>query len=887
MLSWQRGIFLNKVSSSQFGLLATTEVTRDTCVWEDRGPSAFLRAGTLQPESAPPSVSAFEPAAAAAAGTPLEWGDPFDAFATSRLRPEAQTDPPEDTSPPQISAGLPLRWPREAEGSPGTALEETLAGGGSLGKEPWGTSLESSPGPPPLQGAGGPLGACEEDARLHWKEAEVANSGGGGQQASPVEAPATVSGAALPLSSALGSSVSPLGSLERCPLWAPTESRRERPAVLPLGTAHTSEPETGEDASAGTCGWDPARQEPAALQMPPEEANRLGGSAEEGRGLPLESWEPRGAGRQATEAAPAKPPRTFSSLSLEEEANRALGGTQARCGSREGPGGAADGQGPPVDDGSTPGVIGAGGGNVGRGTERRLLPAADDSPARANELTRQAGSLGDLVRAANEGAGGAKQLETCPGKPGLEGGGGEPCEGLSSDTRPEEGGLGPFGPPPEPSPSVLFWTALEEQLLQSWAGASPEQPRGLGEGPLDHRPGLEQGDRAALTSSPEADPAASHSSRAPLALSASPRVLVSGGLRQGPRGSSSASDSELSSSWSDDRVVDFKKANFWQAERGEEEGSPSGNPFVSRVSPQKNPFVETFQVSLAAGPSLRDHHSEAAPQGLLPATLLCDQPAAPFPHDHQPLAFSTPSLEEEAAVSSGEFDFPSPIVPPATREGSAASSLLAARLSLALPAPSSDAAASSVSPMETRTAEEVPAQRTTRCSPVAIDSECPCRHEMLVGHHGHCATEAPPSGASPQLWWPTQLSFVLVETPHPVKPISASRPAEKQRRASLPLGQDKLKPKPTSGSNSGTPILPLEKTDLKRDPSLPDCSAKYYHLTHDELIQLLLKREAELSKSQEHIRELESYIDRLLVRIMEQSPTLLQVSLAGGPKAAK
>uniref|UniRef100_A0A803VJV1 FIP-RBD domain-containing protein n=1 Tax=Ficedula albicollis TaxID=59894 RepID=A0A803VJV1_FICAL len=62
----------------------------------------------------------------------------------------------------------------------------------------------------------------------------------------------------------------------------------------------------------------------------------------------------------------------------------------------------------------------------------------------------------------------------------------------------------------------------------------------------------------------------------------------------------------------------------------------------------------------------------------------------------------------------------------------------------------------------------------------------------------------------------------------------------------------------------------------------PDQSAKYYHLTHDELIQLLLQKEGELSKKQEHIQELENYIDQLLVRIMEQSPTLLQIPLGSG-----
>lgn len=56
-----------------------------------------------------------------------------------------------------------------------------------------------------------------------------------------------------------------------------------------------------------------------------------------------------------------------------------------------------------------------------------------------------------------------------------------------------------------------------------------------------------------------------------------------------------------------------------------------------------------------------------------------------------------------------------------------------------------------------------------------------------------------------------------------------------------------------------------------------DQSAKYYHLTHDELIGLLLQRERELNQRDEHVQELECYIDRLLVRIMETSPTLLQI----------
>ncbi|XP_064367731.1 rab11 family-interacting protein 5 isoform X2 [Dromaius novaehollandiae] len=130
------------------------------------------------------------------------------------------------------------------------------------------------------------------------------------------------------------------------------------------------------------------------------------------------------------------------------------------------------------------------------------------------------------------------------------------------------------------------------------------------------------------------------------------------------------------------------------------------------------------------------------------------------------------------------------------------------------------------------------------------------------------------------------------ESPHPVKPISAAvqevSSEKKQHRSSLTTalssGLEKLKTVTTSSVQPMAPLSHPEKTDSKKlkDPTLPDQSAKYYHLTHDELIQLLLQREKELSKKEEHIHELENYIDQLLVRIMEQSPALLQIPLGEG-----
>nr|XP_012331101.1 rab11 family-interacting protein 5 isoform X1 [Aotus nancymaae] len=124
-------------------------------------------------------------------------------------------------------------------------------------------------------------------------------------------------------------------------------------------------------------------------------------------------------------------------------------------------------------------------------------------------------------------------------------------------------------------------------------------------------------------------------------------------------------------------------------------------------------------------------------------------------------------------------------------------------------------------------------------------------------------------------------------SPHPVKPLSAAAvegsPDRKQSRSSLSTalssGLEKLKTVTSGGIQPVTQAPQAGQTDTKRlkDSAVLDQSAKYYHLTHDELISLLLQRERELSQRDEHVQELESYIDRLLVRIMETSPTLLQI----------
>lgn len=49
----------------------------------------------------------------------------------------------------------------------------------------------------------------------------------------------------------------------------------------------------------------------------------------------------------------------------------------------------------------------------------------------------------------------------------------------------------------------------------------------------------------------------------------------------------------------------------------------------------------------------------------------------------------------------------------------------------------------------------------------------------------------------------------------------------------------------------------------------------YSQLTQAELVSLVLKQEIQLSGRDQKIAELEQYIDNLLVRVMEESPSIL------------
>eukprot|EP00062_Callorhinchus_milii_P022305 gi/632979947/ref/XP_007906755.1/ PREDICTED: rab11 family-interacting protein 5 [Callorhinchus milii] len=142
----------------------------------------------------------------------------------------------------------------------------------------------------------------------------------------------------------------------------------------------------------------------------------------------------------------------------------------------------------------------------------------------------------------------------------------------------------------------------------------------------------------------------------------------------------------------------------------------------------------------------------------------------------------------------------------------------------------------------------------------------------------------PASGLSPQ----------RITSPHLVKPLDSAVPDSAVRwplwpgiGSTLSSGLERLRTATSSSIAPVRPANPLPKGPEGEKESEPeDSAALYYHLTHDELIRKILDQDSELRSRREQLRDLENYIDHLLVQIMETSPAILQVP-AGKSKTAK
>ncbi|XP_016335443.1 rab11 family-interacting protein 1-like [Sinocyclocheilus anshuiensis] len=113
-------------------------------------------------------------------------------------------------------------------------------------------------------------------------------------------------------------------------------------------------------------------------------------------------------------------------------------------------------------------------------------------------------------------------------------------------------------------------------------------------------------------------------------------------------------------------------------------------------------------------------------------------------------------------------------------------------------------------------------------------------------------TPTPPASAFPSR---TAKVSAVKPRPHPVKPMST----ESQSSSVIAVGKD---PKT---------ITIKEMAEMSKNVD----SGPYTQLTQEELVTLVVKQQAELSKKDARILELEDYIDNLLVRVMEEKPAIL------------
>ncbi|CAL8357895.1 unnamed protein product [Boreogadus saida] len=75
--------------------------------------------------------------------------------------------------------------------------------------------------------------------------------------------------------------------------------------------------------------------------------------------------------------------------------------------------------------------------------------------------------------------------------------------------------------------------------------------------------------------------------------------------------------------------------------------------------------------------------------------------------------------------------------------------------------------------------------------------------------------------------------------------------------------------------------------DVKKNVPPRETAAAYSSLSFDEVVRELIKQKEVVRKKDSHIRELEDYIDNLLVRVMEETPSILRTPYEPKRKAGK
>uniref|UniRef100_A0A087Y2W6 RAB11 family interacting protein 1 (class I) a n=1 Tax=Poecilia formosa TaxID=48698 RepID=A0A087Y2W6_POEFO len=151
--------------------------------------------------------------------------------------------------------------------------------------------------------------------------------------------------------------------------------------------------------------------------------------------------------------------------------------------------------------------------------------------------------------------------------------------------------------------------------------------------------------------------------------------------------------------------------------------------------------------------------------------------------------------------------------------------------------------------------DEVQQQSKDEQPPAAAESKSP---DLPVSHHStNPFDNIPLHSDPPPVSRTAKVSAVKPSRPHPVKPLNS---AENQSTSSSAVKENR--------------VWDTTAGKIKLEESVG--SGPYSELTTEELVKLVVKQQTDLSKKAAKITELEEYIDNLLVRVIEEKPTILQ-----------
>ncbi|KAK2496710.1 hypothetical protein MC885_007669 [Smutsia gigantea] len=170
-------------------------------------------------------------------------------------------------------------------------------------------------------------------------------------------------------------------------------------------------------------------------------------------------------------------------------------------------------------------------------------------------------------------------------------------------------------------------------------------------------------------------------------------------------------------------------------------------------------------------------------------------------------------------------------------------------------------------------------------------------HPHTDTHHTHAAESQKKTAAegsagkveNPGKKKPLLQAWVSPSETHPVsaQPSTGTGSAKHRLHPVKPMNSTATK---MASSSSGTATIisgNLIDDAMMKKYSPSDPAFAYAQLTHEELIQLVLRQKETISKKEFQVRELEDYIDNLLVRVMEETPNILRVPAQVGKKAGK